>query len=181
MKTLIQKQSKGKDDGFTLLEVIIYTAIFVAIIGLVGSYFFWAMRTGGRVKAMNRNFDEMSRVMHFLEQEIKAASNVYKSTSSAAQLTLATSKYSDSNEDYVYADFYQCGTRLCYKIDDNSPIAVTSDQVNITALNFTPVATSSLPSVIVHLEMEYAPMAGRPGYEAFSSATTTISVRGYDE
>jgi type II secretory pathway pseudopilin PulG len=167
-----------ENKGFTLIETIVYVGLLVMVMTLVSGYFIWILRADARIEAMSRNQDEMERVMHFLEQEIRASKGIYEPTSSSGQLSLYTSKYPDSNEDHVYTDFYLCGTRLCYNINGNS-FPVTSDNVNITELAFTTITDGKLPSVRTHIKMEYAPTAGKPGYEAFLSATSTVSSRGY--
>lgn len=170
--------------GFTLVEMLIYIAVLSTVILTVSSFFLWIVRLNGKAKAMREVTDNAQRVMGVLSLEIKEAKSIYAPTSvfstSTGQLSLETTKYLSSGETQTYIDFFLCEKRLCLKKEGQDPIALTSDSVEVKAMEFNQIATTStIPSIRVSLTIDYKAPAEKPEYFASINTTSTVSIRAY--
>lgn len=129
---------------------------------------------------MREVLDNNQRAMETMLYEIREAKSVYTPTTTSNQLSLETTHYLPSGETSTYIDFFLCGDRLCLKKESENPIALTSDRVKVTNLNFTQVATgAATPSIRISLRVEYNAPASKPEYQASLELTSTASLRSY--
>ena len=165
--------------GFTLIETLVYIGILTIVVAAIFSFLIWSVRSSTKVKVMRETLDNARRVMEIIVYETKEARAVYVPTSSSTQLSLETLHYLPSGEDTTYIDFYICGTQICFKKESQSPIALTSDRVEVTDLVFTRVVTEQIPSVQIELEIDYKNLSSRPEYQASVNLKSTVSLRNY--
>lgn len=161
--------------GFTLMEILVYLAVLVMVISAVLTFLVWAIKSNTKAKAMREVSDAGNRVMEIMTREIREAESIYTPTSAAAQLSLETLHYLSPGENAGYLDFYLCdGTTLCFKKESDSPIALTPDNIEVSHLEFTQMATSS---VQINLEINYKNPQNRPEYQASINLISSASLR----
>lgn len=168
-----------KKHGFTLIETIVFIAIFSIIILAIISFFIWALNSNVKINSMQEVLASHRRAMEIMTQEIKEARDIYTPTSSSTQLSLITSKYTQTKESISYLDFFLCGTRLCLKKETLDPQAITSDTVRVSNIHFVHISTSTTPAVQIYLEISYKNDYNRPELQAVMAATSTASLRSY--
>lgn len=173
-----------KKEGFTLIEMLAYVTILSIIVLAISGFFLWVVRSNSKARAIWEVSDNARRVMETLSLEIKEAEGIYAPTSlfstSSGQLSLETKKYLPDGETETYVDFFLCEKRLCLKKEGQSPVAITSESVEVNNLGFYPLAaTSTSPSIRINLEIDYKRPAENPEYLASFSATSAVSIRSY--
>jgi len=166
--------------GFTLVEILVYIAVLILVAGVIYNFLVWSITTNTKTKVMREALDNSRRAMEIMTAEIKKAKSVYTPATNSIQLSLETTNYLPSGEITSYADFYLCGTQLCLKREFQEPIALTSDEVEISNLVFTQVNSSStFPSILVDLKVDYKNPNNRSEYEATVNLTSVASLRSY--
>lgn len=167
--------------GFTLIEAIVYAAIFVVLTAMVFAFLIWAIHFQARSKALQETRENAQRAMNRMALEVKAAQGIYSPTTTAtSQLSLETTEYVPAGETSSYIDFFICAKRLCIKKESQNPEALTSDTVEITSINFLEVATASTtPSVQVTLTAEYKNPGNRAELDASVTLASTAALRAY--
>ena len=166
------------NQGFTLIEIIVYIAVLSLLVVSVSAFALWAIRSQTKSKAMTEVLNNGRRAMEIMTQEIKEAKGLYAPTITANQLSLETKKYLPTGETNTYLDFYLCGSRLCLKKESQEIIPLTSDNVQISNLVFTQIATSS-PSVQIDLTIDYKNPNNRVEYQASVNLKSTAALRSY--
>jgi len=162
------------------MEILVYIGVLSVIIVAISSFFLWAIRSNTKTRVTRETLDNSRRSMEIIIYEIKEAQSVYTPTSSSSQLSLETTHYLPQGEKISYIDFYLCGTQLCLKKESQSPIALTSERVEVKNLFFTQVATTStLPSIRVSLTIDYKNPSNLPEYQASVNLSSTASLRNY--
>jgi len=169
---------KKRQRSFTLTEILVYVAVLAIIISAVSSFFLWATRSNTKARAMREVSDNARRAMEIMAYEIKETKSIYTPTSSSTQLSLETRHYLPDGEESTYIDFYLCDNHLCLKKDSEDPIALTSDRVKVSNLEFLQVATTT-PSIQINLKIDYKNPYNRPELRASISGTSTLSLRSY--
>jgi len=165
--------------GFTLMEVLVYVGILSIIIVAVISFVVWAMRSDFKARVARETLNNAQRAIKVMVHEIKEAQSVYDPASDSSQLSLETTKYSADGEETSYIDFFLCGTRLCFKKEGQNPIALTSDNIEITNLDFNYIILGSASSVQINLEANYKNPFNRADRNYLVNLTSTASLRSY--
>lgn len=165
--------------GFTLIEMLVYVAVLAILIVALSSFVLWAINSNTKTKVMRETSDSARRAMGTILYEIREAKSVYTPTTSASQLSLETTRYLPANETTSFVDFFLCSNRICIKKESQTPVALTSENVNIRDLQFTRIVTGSSASVQVSFVAEYIGPATKPQYQASISLTSTASLRSY--
>lgn len=170
-----------KRKGFTLIEVLIYIAVLGIIISAISSFLLWTIDSYAKGKALRESMNNAKRAMDIMTYEIKEAKSIYTPNTTSTQLSLETTHYLPTGEDTTYIDFYICENRLCLKKEDQDPIAISSDRVEVESLSFVPVSTLTLSgsSVQINLTIKYKNPANLPKYEASTNLISTVSLRSY--
>ena len=164
------KQSQ-KDAGFTLIEMVIYVASLLLVIGAVSSILVWMARTSSEVQVRNELVAGLEHALSLMGNEIREAQSIYTPTTSSTQLSLDTRNNVPVGEVSTYVDFFLCGTRLCIKREFQAPQSLTADRLEIQSVAFTHVQTGGASSVHVVVT------AARGN--ATQEARTTFSLRSY--
>lgn len=169
---------KKNGAGFTLMEVLVYISVFSIIILTISSFVIWSIRSTVKAKVMRETLDSAGRAMKILTYEIREAESIYIPTTTLNQLSLQTAHYLPEGEKTTYIDFYLCGEQLCLKKESQNPIALTSDKVEVSNLEFSEVATTSaIPSIQILFKMDYKNPSDRPEYRASVNLISTVSLR----
>lgn len=105
-----------------------------------------------RTRAQRETFENARSAIDTMTYEIRGANSIYAPTTAQSQLSLETTKYLPTGENITYIDFFLCGTRLCEKKEkDQDSTYITSDSVQVSNLQFTPVVTNNYSSVKISL------------------------------
>ena len=173
-------RSTRNQRGFTLVETLVYIVIISIIVTVVVSTLLWIVRSEANAKARRVTADNTRSVMRIMTREIREAKILYTPTMTLpTQLSLETKINLPPGETSTYVDFFLCGTRLCLKREFQNPIALTSEDVEVTNITFTEVTTNSIPSIQIALQIEYKNPGNKPELEVAVNATTTVSLRSY--
>lgn len=167
--------------GFTLMEILVYIAVLAVIISAVLVFLSWAIKSNNKVRVMAEVSDNANRAMESMIYEIREAKSIYLPTSTSTQLSLETGHSLPAGETSAFIDFFLCGaekTALCLKKESEDAMAITSDRVEISYLEFLQIATTT-PSIQVSLGIDYKNPQGRPEYQASINVTSTVSLRSY--
>lgn len=161
--------------GFTITEVIVYTALFSIIFVVVSTSMLWFVNASVKAKAIREVLANARRAMETISREIKSAKGAYPPTGSSAQISLEILNYLPTGEDSSYLDIYRCGSSICVKKEGQNPEAITSNSVNVTDLVF----VQTLTGFQISLTVSYNNPSSRPEYRAQISLSSTASFRGY--
>lgn len=181
-ETLIGKR---RNRGFTLTEVLVYIAVLTVITASASSFFLWISRTNNKARAAREVLNNIRIAMDAMTHEIREGKSIYASTSAFlvdnGQLSLETIKYLPVGENTSYIDFYICEERLCLKKENQqTPVALTSDRVEIERLKFSEIATTStVPSIQIELKINYQTPSVKPEDQFSINTTSTVSLRNY--
>jgi len=171
--------SVKKNTGFSLLEVLISTAIFSMVLLTVFSFFFSINASNSKTKADREAQENARMVLEEITYEIRGAKSIYTSTTTSSQLSLETTKYLPTGETGTFIDFFLCGTAICLKKESQNPVALTSDSVEVTNLTFSQILNGTKPSVQINLTVNYINPSGSINSFASVNLTSTASLRSY--
>ncbi|MEK7080488.1 MAG: type II secretion system protein, partial [Patescibacteria group bacterium] len=156
----MKKIFNNKNDGISLLEILISLAIFSIILIFVVSFFFTMSASNFKTKADRENLESIRRVLDEMAFEIKSAKSIYTPTTTANQLSLETARYLPPNETSTFIDFFLCGNAICLKKEFQDPIVLTTDSVKITNIIFLRILNGSTPSIKINLILIHAGATG---------------------
>lgn len=175
MKTMLQQHNRA----FTLIELLVYSALLVLIVAAVTTLLFGVLKSHAKARAVRNVMHNIILVTDAVSLEIKEAQSVYDSTTTSNQLSLETTKGLPVGETSTYVDFFICGSRLCIKRESQSPVALTSESVEIRSLVFQKVMTGTIPSVVMNLRIGSVNPDNRSELEAELETTSVVSFREY--
>lgn len=170
-KLKIVRQRKG----FTLIEALVYVAIFSVLVIAVGGLMLWTIRANTKARALRETADNVRHALEVISREVRQARSVYTPTVAADQISLDTTAL-PPGEVISFVDIYRCDTRFCLKREGETAQPFTSDAVEIIDVLFRQIATTT-PAVQVALTIRYKNPQNRVEYRAVMSATTTTAVR----
>ena len=158
--------------GFTLVEMLIYIATLVFVVGTVTTILLWMVRANNQVHVRNEVLENVEHALSVMTNEIREAQSLYTPTMiTPSQLSLQTLKNPPAGETSTYVDFFLCGTRLCVKREFQNPQAITSEKIGIQSLEFTQVQTGTASSIRIEVEASYL--------TALATMQITASLRAY--
>jgi type II secretory pathway pseudopilin PulG len=183
MKNKLKKQFK-EYLGFTLVEILVYVAVLSIIILTVAGLFLWVSNSNNKSKAIRETMDNSKRALAIMTYEIRESDSVYLPNcvfdNDSGQLSLETKKYLPADETTSFIDFYICDNRLCLKKEQEDPVAITSEKVEIKRLSFSQInTTSTISSIQINLEIGYKTSSPRPEHRFSLNTTSTASLRSY--
>ena len=143
--------------GFTLVEILVYLALLVLVIGAVLSFLLFAADSQVALVSQRSITLEGSGALEFMAKEIREARSIYTPTSvldaHPGQLSLETKKAMPAGEQGTFVDFFLCQEQLCMKRESETPTALTSPSVKVENLVFRQVVSGSIPSLKVELTL----------------------------
>lgn len=164
--------------GFTLIEMLVFLAIFTLVMSAVAAFLVWTVRGNVKSRAVREAIDNGRRALETITYEIRSASVLYTPTVASSQISLETAAGAAAGEVTTYVDIYRCGTRVCIKREGQLPTALASEAVEVTNLAFRQIGTTT-PAVEVGLSLRYKNPLAWTSEQAVFSATTTAALRGY--
>ncbi len=167
------------NNSFTLIEILVYLAVFSIISG--------ALLTGALRLAEFYNISRFDKEIlnntHFalnsMLSEIKYASTVYSPTSSTTnQISLETNLNPPEGENKTYVDFYLDNGRLYLKREGQDSQSLTSERIEITNLNFTYLPSlTDCSSVRIEITARYC--SSKEEYQREINLVSSGSLRKY--
>ncbi|MFC1727004.1 type II secretion system protein J [Patescibacteria group bacterium] len=167
--TKIKKTNrKNGQTGFTLIEVLIYGAIFSLFLLLITQLFITIKTSAANSMAMTNLQQNFIRIFSDMNQSIRKAEGVVSPTSgnSAADLSLNGGTL-----------LYQVNDGVLEKVDGGTTFSLSDNGVSITALSFENVGEATQTASVkiqMTVDSNYLFEGGRTISENFK---TTISLR----
>ncbi len=167
-----------KSKGFTLIELVIYMAVFAILITSITLFAisFVKSTTKSRIKkeVSLGTYSAMKAIVY----ELKRANSVYTPTSifsnHPGQLSLETSQELPDGEQVTYLDFYlDNDNKLYIKRENQDPQLLISENLRVTNLEFEYLAASS-EAVRINLTLEYDTPASEYQYSYSLSSSGSI-------
>lgn len=177
------KKQKNKEQvwGFTLIEIVIYIALFsILTIAAINSIFniLTAYQKGQYKKSA---INEANYALKTIIAEIEQSRKIYTPTSSFGvtngQLSLETIQNIPTDETYGFEDIYLDNGKIWLKRENQNAIALTSDKNLAANLNFIHLdAGTNYESVKITIDIESR--EGKIETKAKVKLTSTATARG---
>lgn len=168
--------TNNKQTGFTLVEILVYTALLSLVMGAVLSFLLFAVSSQLALVSRRSVTLEGSRALEVVAREVREARSLYAPTSvldlHPGQLSLETKKSLLAGEQETFVDFFLCGEQLCMKKESQNPLALTSPLVKVENLVFRQVVSGTIPSLRIELTLS--------SKEEQTSFGETVSLRVYE-
>lgn len=173
---------KKHNQGFTLIELVIYIGTFAIIITVLTLFVFNLINIQAKTRIKKEVLENSQRAMEIMLWEIKHAQQIYNPTSSFSsnpgQLSLVTSQNTPSGEMLTYVDFYlDDDNRLSLKREGIQAEALTSEKINIRNLVFSYLTDGINQSIRIELSATYNIPEGKPEYQATTTLISSANLR----
>lgn len=158
--------------GFTLLGLLVYAGL-VVIVGLfITEFTLQIIKIHSEITAIGETSDSAQRAEEIITQEIHHAVNVYAPTSVPGQLSLETTRYTPSDEDRTFVDFYLDDDHLYMKREGAAAKLITSEQTTVSNFVLTYLnAGTAYPAIRLSLTVAY--------HSYQTTLASTVSLRSY--
>lgn len=162
--------------GFTLLGLLVYAGL-VVIVGLfITEFTLQIIKIHSEITAIGETSDSAQRAEEIITQEIHHAVNVYAPTSvfnvHPGQLSLETTRYTPSDEDRTFVDFYLDDDHLYMKREGAAAKLITSEQTTVSNFVLTYLnAGTAYPAIRLSLTVAY--------HSYQTTLASTVSLRSY--
>ncbi|OHA66408.1 MAG: hypothetical protein A2672_01245 [Candidatus Wildermuthbacteria bacterium RIFCSPHIGHO2_01_FULL_49_22b] len=170
--------SNVRERGFTIIEFVVYIAVLAILGGSTSTLFLWTLKVHTKAQVLQETVVSSERALEFIMHEVREAEALYLSTTTPNQLSLETKASAPLGETAGFLDFFLCGTALCVKQEEQGPVALTPDTVEVTNLSFTPVSTNTpFPSLRIDITLEHKNPNARPELAAAIELSSAVSLR----
>lgn len=179
-----KKTAFSSSQGFTLVELLVYTFSLVIISAVVVSFTIRFLGVNESSRRSREALDNARRSLETIAGEIHNAKGIYTPTSTFAtspgQLSVETTRDTPSDETTTFADFYVDNESLYLKREGASAQLITSEKVKVTNLTFTYLNGSTInPSVQTKITVVYKDRVQTGSASNAVSLETTTSLRSY--
>jgi len=168
--------------GFSLVELIVYIGLFVAVVGLITQLTGQLLTVLRTTEATEAVIGSTRNAMDVIAQEIRHSNSVYTPTSLFAaangQLSLETSRDMPDGETATYVDIYLDSGALYLKREGETAERITAAGVTVTQFELTHLNELSIPAVRVSVVATAG--SGTTGAMRPFSLTSTVALRSYD-
>ena len=173
---------KFQERGFTIIEMVFYTAI-VGIIGSVLTLFLLnSLKAYNKTQAIQHVFNNVNGSLRTITDEIKYARGIYTPTSvlnsDSGQLSLETALNAPAGELTTFVDFYLDNGRIYEKREGLPAVALTSERVFITALRFSSLSNSGKISATTQISGRINTASTKPEDQAQLTLSSSAALRG---
>lgn len=170
--------TKYERRAFTLIEMLVFLAVFTLLMGAVAAFLLWTIRANVKSRAAREAMENARRTFEAVTYEIRSARTLYTPTMTLSQISLETAIAAPAGEATTYVDVYRCGSRVCLKREGAAPVALTAETVEVTNMAFRQIGTTT-PAVEMGFSVAYKNPGAPAGEQASFAATTTTALRGY--
>ncbi|MFA6096787.1 MAG: prepilin-type N-terminal cleavage/methylation domain-containing protein [Candidatus Paceibacterota bacterium] len=135
---------KKNSSGFTLIEMVIYVALFGIIMGMIFNMILFVYGMNKRITSYSSVTADAHSAMERIVYEVTNSKYFYLPTSNftnynyiagkSGQLSIATEKYATVDDSISFMDFYVEGGTLFLNMDGFDPVPLTSS--NVTVFDF---------------------------------------------
>ncbi len=179
----MNQESRIKNQGFSLIEMLFYIAIVTVLGGVVIILIFALINGFSKVLTKKEILNNARTSMDRMLNEIKYAVSVYAPTSdfvgNPGHLSLESAISIPQNDKRTYVDFYIVSGRLFLKREGKSAEVLTTEKINITSLKFDHYnATASSEAVGITLTFEQNPANPAPELQNKITLQSTAALRG---
>lgn len=166
--------------GYSLVEVVIYTALVVVVGGITATLTLQMVLSIGRTRASLTALDNARRAMDIITRDVAYGDSVYDATTGVNQLSIKTRNGIDEAVlplPYTFIDYFLDNGTL-YKHREGGVEQITSNNVVVT--DFSTTAITGYNAVKVSITVQYD--TARTDLKEQSEVTlhSTISMRSYD-
>lgn len=160
----------GANQGFTLVELIIYIAIFAVILVLITG-FFWSIIFGNIKESSLREVQQNGRfALTKITREIKKAAGINIALGSLLSLEMAEPTLNPTVFDVADG-------KLRITQGSSSSYELTTDQVIVSSLQFTDLSYPGTSGTIrIEVQLEYINPSSRPERQASINLESTVSL-----
>lgn len=161
--------------GYTLIELLLYVVIVSTL--LTATSVFFAMTTSARIKtqAVSDIEQQGSFAMQYIARTIRNATTVTSPTIGASANTTTVTVPTASLSPTIFS---LSGTTLQVKEGAAAAIALTSPDVQVTALSFKNVSRAAgIEAVQISMTLSHTNPSGRNEYSYTKTFNTTATVR----
>ena len=148
-------QNKKNFQGFTLIEVLFYAAIFAVVSVLVINVIFLMAKTTKHIKAGRDLNSAAVVIMERMTREIKLADgiDILASSFGTSSGKLVLNSIDFETQESANISFYLTGTDLIVQKNSLAAEALNSPKIKVSSLIFRPVE-NSIKSKAVKMELE---------------------------
>ena len=134
-----------KNRGFTLVEILIYTAIFVLLVGGITAFTSSLQSSRLRAQIMFEVNDQGNSIVRTISRSIRNAQSINSPTIGDSASSLSLSNINSSIDPVIFS---QSDGVLYITEGAGDPIALSNNKVKVTNLTFTNLSRNSTPGVI---------------------------------
>jgi len=177
--TLIEyegSKSLSRNEGFTLIELIIYSAIICVF--LVGaSTFAWQIIQGNiKVEAYREVEQNANFAMEKITKAIRNSSKIVEPEEPGDETDYLFLKMPDPAK--TLTKFKISDGKITMSEGKMSPYPLTTDRVEVTNLKFTNLSYKDTPGTVkIEMTIEHLNPAGRSEYQALINLENSVSLR----
>jgi len=152
--------------GFTLIEMMVYVALFGVIMGMIFNMILlvygmnrkiasYSVVTADAQSAMERIVYEVTNAEYFYLPTSNFANYNYDASKSG-QLSIATGKYATAHDSISFIDFYVENGTLFLKMEGTDPVPLTSSNVTVSGFTLDYFKNGKRESVRISLAVQTA-------------------------
>lgn len=164
--------------GFTLVEILVYIAIFAILMVVISSFVLGLIKANTKYQTKREVVENAMNITKTLSYEIQQASSIYTPTSvlgsNPGQLSLETTLNMPTDEKRTYIDFYLDGGNLYLKREGADSLKLNSANTKITNLVFEKFKPEAIK---IQLTVAYKSSATKPEYQFSYSLVSAVSLR----
>lgn len=170
-------------NGFTLIEMLLYTALVSAVAGALTLFLINNMNAYSKATAQQNVFNNANNALRLITDEVKYATSIYGLTSvfnsDSGQLSLETLLNISTGEKVAFIDFYLDNGRIYEKREGQNALPLTSERVFVERLRFGRKTAAPLrDSISVDVQARINTASAKPSDQARVTLTSSASVRG---
>jgi len=171
MRSKEKMLAKKKEGGFTLIELMIYTALTAIIVGLFGAILITVTRIQGQQNSSVQIAREVNFLLNSITGRIRDAVEILTPPGDSAQLSFRTNTYPGADTLIELSD-----DKVFITEDGQAAAAISPDRIVVDTLNFSvlqdPVSPSST-TVVISITASFD--TSNPLLEVTRSVQTSVS------
>lgn len=177
--TVHPRQSWDKNEGFSILEVLISVGILSIILTLLITLMYQMNYMNFKTRTNDDALEAAKKIMETISYEIRGAKSIYTPTSSPNQISLETSRYLQEGETSSFIDFFICGSAVCVKKESQNPVPLTADNVETEKLEFLYIVNGPASSVKINIIIKKKNPTNDPQNYSSANLASTVLLRNY--
>jgi type II secretory pathway pseudopilin PulG len=142
---MMNKIMPKREDGFTLIETLVYTAIFVMIVGSIASFASFLQTSRIRTQMFLEVNDQGTSLMRTITQSVRNGTSINAPTIGTSGGVLSISTAAPATNPTTFS---ATGEAL-YVVESTTPaVALTNNKVRVTNLLFSNVSRPATPGIV---------------------------------